>query len=129
MWWFPLGPSWGPILAAPFIGSFLGVLILRLPAAEPVVFARSVCPHCGTRLSGWDLVPVASYVFLRGHCRHCGQSIGPLHLLVELAAIAVAVWAALAEPDPGWVWIDCALGWTLLTLAWIDWTAFSCPTS
>ena len=127
VWWFRVAPSWGPILAAPFIGSFLGVLILRLPAGEPVVFARSACPHCGTRLSGWELVPVASYAFLRGRCRHCGQPIGALHLLVELAALAVAVWAVLADPDPAWVWIDCALGWTLLALAWIDWTSLQLP--
>jgi len=47
--------------------------------------------------------------------------------MVELAAVAVALWATLADPDPGRVWIDCVLGWTLLTLAWIDCTDFLLP--
>ncbi len=116
-----------PVLAAPFIGSFLGVLILRLPNGSPVVFARSVCFHCLTRLDGWDLIPLASFAFLRGRCRHCGQSIGWFHPLVELAAIGVAVWAAASDADPVRLWIDCSVGWTLLTLAWIDWTSLMLP--
>jgi leader peptidase (prepilin peptidase)/N-methyltransferase len=122
------GPEWlWPILAAPFIGSFVGVLIMRLPAGQPVVFARSACPRCGTRLQGWDLVPLASFVLLRGRCRHCGQQIGLLHPLVEVAAIGVAAWAELAAADPQWIWVDCGLGWTLLALAWIDWISLTLP--
>jgi leader peptidase (prepilin peptidase)/N-methyltransferase len=116
-----------PVLAAPFIGSFMGVLIVRLPSGAPVVFGRSACPACATRLSGWDMVPLISFLALRGRCRHCGQSIGLLHLGVELGALGVAVWAALADPDPLRLWADCGLGWTLLTLAWIDWRCFVLP--
>jgi leader peptidase (prepilin peptidase)/N-methyltransferase len=103
------------------------VLIMRLPAARPVAFARSACLHCGTRLSGWDLVPLASFVFLRGRCRYCGQKIGLSHPLVEVAAVLVAVWAVLAESHPALLWTDCWLGWVLLTLAWIDWTDLLLP--
>lgn len=127
-----LWPILGPILAAPFIGSFLGVLIIRLPSAQPIAFSRSACPCCGTRLAVRDLIPLASFVALRGRCRHCGQPIGLLHPLVEVAALAVALCAALvdADPirtDPTRLWIDCGLGWILLTLAWIDWTSLTLP--
>ncbi|MDR3529059.1 MAG: prepilin peptidase [Rhodopila sp.] len=116
-----------PILAAPFVGSFLGVLIVRLPDRTPIVLARSACPHCGTRLSAIDLIPLASFLLLRGRCRHCRHPIGLFHPMVELAAVAVALWTALAVPDPGRIWAGCGLGWTLLTLAWIDWTRFLLP--
>ncbi len=123
-------PPWlWPLLAAPFIGSFLGVLIVRLPAGTPIGLARSACPHCGTRLSAIDLVPLLSFLFLSGRCRHCGQRIGWLHPTIEVAAMVVALWAASAAPDadPGWIWAACGLGWTLLTLAWIDGAAFLLP--
>jgi leader peptidase (prepilin peptidase)/N-methyltransferase len=116
-----------PLLVAPFVGSFLGVLIKRLPAEQPVVFSRSACAHCGTRLTGLDMIPLLSFLISRGRCRHCGQPIGLFHPAVELAAVLVAVWAVLAEADPVLTWVDCGLGWTLLTLAWIDWTELLLP--
>jgi leader peptidase (prepilin peptidase)/N-methyltransferase len=116
-----------PLLAAPFIGSFLGVLITRLPGRVPLAMARSACPHCDRRLGPIDLVPLLSYIVLRGRCRHCGNPIGLFYPGVELAALAVAIMAVAADPDPSRVWVNCALGWTLLTLAWIDWIAFRLP--
>ncbi|HEX2942137.1 MAG TPA: A24 family peptidase [Rhodopila sp.] len=116
-----------PVLAAPFIGSFLGVLITRLPQGQPVALDRSRCLHCRTALGVPDLVPVLSYVALRGRCRHCGQGIGAFHPAIELAATAVAVVAASVAADPGRLWIDCALGWTLLTLGWIDHVSLLLP--
>jgi leader peptidase (prepilin peptidase) / N-methyltransferase len=111
--------SWlAPILLAPFIGSFLGVLILRLPEGRPVAVARSACDHCGHRLGGRDLIPFVSYVLSRGRCRYCGAAIGSFPIAIELAALAVAVWAVLATDDL--TWVACVFGWTLLTLAWID---------
>jgi leader peptidase (prepilin peptidase) / N-methyltransferase len=115
------------LLLAPIVGSFLGVLIRRLPAGRPVALARSACDACGARLSAWELIPVASYVLQRGRCRHCGSRIASFHVAVELAALAVAVVAIAAEPDPARLWIDCALGWTLLALAWIDWECLRLP--
>lgn len=122
------GSSWfWPLLAAPFVGSFAGVLISRLPARAPVAIARSACPRCGARLGAVDLVPLASFLLLRGRCRHCRAPIGMFHPAVELAAVAVAAWSVLADPDPGRAWAGCGLGWTLLTLAWIDWTDLLLP--
>lgn len=123
-----VGSPWlWPLLAAPFVGSFLGVLITRLPTQTPVAFARSACPRCGIRLGAIDMVPLLSFLLLRGRCRQCHAPIGLFHPVIELAATAVAFWATLADPRAEWIWIDCGLGWTLLTLAWIDWTDFLLP--
>jgi leader peptidase (prepilin peptidase)/N-methyltransferase len=120
------GFGWlGPLLMAPFIGSFMGVLILRLPSGMPVVKTRSVCVGCGATLAPRDLIPLLSFVATRGRCRRCGAPIGLFHPAIELAAVAVAARAALADPDS--VWVDCGLGWTLLTLSWIDTKRFLLP--
>jgi leader peptidase (prepilin peptidase) / N-methyltransferase len=121
-------PDWLlPLILAPFIGSFAGVLIRRLPAEQPVALARSRCEACGHVLGPWDLIPLVSVVMLRGHCRWCGARIAFTHLAVELACLGVAAWAVLAETDMQLVWLDCVLGWTLLTLAWIDWEHMLLP--
>jgi leader peptidase (prepilin peptidase)/N-methyltransferase len=109
-----------PLLAAPFVGSFLGVLIRRLPAGGSVALARSECEACHRILSPVDLVPILSFLALRGRCRTCRAPIARFHLTIELAALAVASWAASAATDPARLWADCGLGWTLLALAWID---------
>lgn len=58
-----------------FVGSFLLVLIDRLPKSEPVVNSRSKCDFCGHILSVLDLVPVLSYVYLQGRCRYCKKKL------------------------------------------------------
>jgi leader peptidase (prepilin peptidase) / N-methyltransferase len=108
-----------PVLLSPFIGSFLGVLIVRLPEQRPVAMARSACDRCGHRLGARDLIPLVSYALSRGRCRYCGETIGPLPLAVELAALALAIWAAVTV-EGVMLWASCLLGWTLLALAWID---------
>lgn len=109
-----------PLLLAPVIGSFLCVLILRLPRDRPFAWVRSACDTCGTRLAARDMVPIFSYLLLRGRCRHCGAPIGALHLHVELAAILIPLTAMGLAPGPAWLWADCILGWGLLALAWTD---------
>ena len=128
-------PGWLlPLLAAPFVGSFLGVLVLRLPAGRPVAMARSACDGCGATLAARDLVPLASYVLLRGRCRHCGAPIGRFAPAIELAALlvsAVAVTVSMVRADasmpPAWMWSGCLLGWVLLALACIDWRCLRLP--
>jgi leader peptidase (prepilin peptidase)/N-methyltransferase len=121
-------PNWlFPLILAPIIGSFAGVLIRRLPAGQPVVLARSRCEACGHVLGPRDMIPLVSVAMLGGRCRWCGDRIAFTHLAVELACLAIAVWAVLAEADAQSVWLDCVLGWTLLTLAWIDWEHMLLP--
>jgi leader peptidase (prepilin peptidase)/N-methyltransferase len=86
------------------IGSFLNVMIDRLPAGESVLQPPSRCPHCHRTLSVRDMVPVLSYLLLRGRCRACGATIPLRVLVVELAT--GLLFAAL--------WQVYGLGWPLL---------------
>lgn len=108
------------LAVAPIVGSFLGVLIRRLPRGQSVTFARSACEHCGTRLAAWELIPLVSYAWQGGKCRTCHGMISWFHPLVELAAIGVALSAMSVESDISRLLVGCALGWSLLALGWID---------
>ncbi|MFO1127526.1 MAG: A24 family peptidase [Rhodospirillales bacterium] len=110
---------WLPVVAAPFVGSLLGVLIERLPAGEPVVFDRSRCRSCGATLAPRDLIPLVSFALTRGRCRICGAPIGWFAPAIEAAAVLTALWAAAVVPM-AWLWPTAALGWVLLALAVID---------
>jgi leader peptidase (prepilin peptidase)/N-methyltransferase len=66
------------------IGSFLNVLIYRIPLGKNTVKGRSFCPGCGHTLSVSDLIPVFSYIFLGGKCRYCKTKISPRYMTVEL---------------------------------------------
>jgi leader peptidase (prepilin peptidase) / N-methyltransferase len=110
---------WSAALAAPFAGSFLGVVVRRLPEDRPIAWARSRCEHCGAALTARDLVPLVSWLAAGGRCRFCGHPLGWFYPGIELAALAVAL-TAVAADSGGWVWLDCLLGWSLLALAWID---------
>ncbi len=66
------------------IGSFVNVLLYRLPRQESFAKTRSKCPHCSYQLQWFDLVPLASFIFLSGKCRKCKESISPSYPAVEL---------------------------------------------
>jgi leader peptidase (prepilin peptidase) / N-methyltransferase len=113
------GAAWAAVLAAPFVGSFLGVLVRRLPEGRRLAWARSQCEGCGAALQPRDLVPLISWLLLRGRCRFCRRPLGGFYPAIELAAVAVAL-IAVASDSGAIVWLDCLFGWWLLTLAWID---------
>jgi leader peptidase (prepilin peptidase)/N-methyltransferase len=116
----PLGlADWELIAAALLVGSFIGVVIRRLPDGAALVWARSRCTECGTVLPARDLVPLASWLAARGRCRHCGARIGWFYPAVELAALAIAC-ISLAVDRGGAAWLDALFGWWLLALGWID---------
>ncbi|MDQ3418929.1 MAG: prepilin peptidase [Acidobacteriota bacterium] len=73
------------------IGSFLNVVIHRLPRGASIVSPGSRCPACGYALRAMDNIPVASYLMLRGRCRQCGVRISPRYPLVEIATAALFV--------------------------------------
>lgn len=76
------------------IGSFLNVVVWRVPRGESVVSPPSHCPTCDTPISPRDNVPVLSWLLLRGRCRHCQNPISVRYPLVE--ALTGALWAGLA---------------------------------
>ncbi len=79
-----------PILTAGFfllgliVGSFLNVVISRLPQGESLVRPRSRCPTCGKPILAWDNIPLVSFLLLRGRCRACGTRIAWRYPVVEL---------------------------------------------
>ncbi len=116
------------ILFAPFVGSFLGLLVVRLPAGRGVVHGRSRCESCSGRIAARDMIPLVSWLLLKGRCRNCGARIGWLAPAVEAAALGIALWALMVLPSEEWLsWIGAALGWVLLTLALIDARHFLLP--
>jgi leader peptidase (prepilin peptidase)/N-methyltransferase len=71
------------------VGSYLNVLIYRLPLGISTVFPRSRCPHCEAPIRAFDNVPVLSFLLLRGRCRKCGARISWRYPAVEAATAAL----------------------------------------
>lgn len=106
------------VAVALAMGSFVGVVVQRLPAGATLL-GRSRCVSCGGALAARDMVPLASFLWLGGRCRQCGAAQGLFHPAVELAALGLALWAWSATE--GWLlWASCGFAWTLLALALID---------
>ena len=107
------------LLVSPFVGSFLGVVILRMQEAQPILLGRSICEHCGRTLRAAELIPFASWLLRRGYCA-CGEArLGLFYPGIELAAVAVA--GSAATVLSGWLlWASLGLGWALLAMAAID---------
>lgn len=94
-----------PVLLGIFgtmIGSFLNVVIFRVPAGRSIVAPPSACPTCGTRIRGFDNVPVLSWLVLRGRCRTCRAGISARYPAVELGTglffAVVTVWFLHTHP-------------------------------
>lgn len=77
------------------VGSFLNVVIARVPKKESVVRPRSRCPGCGAAIAPRDNVPVVSWLALRGRCRSCGGRISARYPLVEVATAVLFALTAL----------------------------------
>jgi leader peptidase (prepilin peptidase) / N-methyltransferase len=65
------------------IGSFLNVVIHRVPHEESIVFPNSACPNCKNPIKPYDNIPILSWLFLGGKCRHCKSAISPRYPAVE----------------------------------------------
>jgi len=114
------------LLMAPFVGSFLGSVVLRLPQGRSFLLGRSSCPQCAHVLAARDLVPIASWLTQRAHCRYCGGEIALFYPAIEIGALVVAAWSLMVVP--GWMAPGaCAFGWMLLALAIIDQRHFLLP--
>ena len=107
-------------------GSFLNVVIQRLPAGESLLRPRSRCPRCQAPVRLCDNVPLASWIWLGGRCRDCRGRISLRYPLVEAMGGAVALWA-VAAPEPIAVVTRAAFGSLLLALALTDWERMVLP--
>ncbi len=78
-----------------FIGSFLGVVIDRLPRGESIIKGRSHCDSCKKSLGAIDLIPILSFLFLQGKCRHCKARLSWFYPTVEIITGVLFVLTAL----------------------------------
>lgn len=112
-----------PVFAALFglvWGSFLNVVIHRLPAEESIVKPRSRCPKCGNLVAAYDNVPVLSYLWLRGRCRHCGDRISIRYPVIELG-IGVASLVSFLRHGPSLEFaVELAFVVAIVALVFID---------
>jgi leader peptidase (prepilin peptidase)/N-methyltransferase len=115
----PVAIAWVILLGAS-VGSFLNVVIARVPAGQSVIRPRSRCPRCGASIAWYDNLPVLSWLLLRGRCRSCREPIAIRYPLVELAG-AAAAYLAFRRHGLGLA-AAAELGFvaTLLALAIID---------
>jgi leader peptidase (prepilin peptidase)/N-methyltransferase len=109
------------------VGSFLGLVSLRLPEGKGVIGGRSRCAGCDRPLAPWHLVPLASYLVSGGKCTTCRAPIPYRYPLLELAAAGVGVWAALSQETLPAAGLTALLGWQLLLIAMIDAEHFWLP--
>lgn len=106
---------WGLI-----IGSFLTVVIHRVPRGRSIVRPGSRCPHCQAPIRPRDNIPVVGFLLLRGRCRACGRRISPLYPLIELTTAILFLLAFRQTGFSGLFVLNCAFIAALIALAVID---------
>ena len=109
------------------IGSFLNVLIYRIPKHENIATKRSHCMECGYQLKWYDLIPLFSYLFLRGRCRKCGTRISIQYPIIEAANGILYVLIFLRYGLTIETLLYCLLFSALLALSVIDFRTFEIP--
>jgi leader peptidase (prepilin peptidase) / N-methyltransferase len=102
------------------MGSFLNVVVYRLPRHESLITPASHCPRCGTPVKPYDNIPVLSWLLLRGHCRSCGESISVRYPLVEFVTGVLCVGAVLAGDSAVRVGLGLGLILLIVPIALID---------
>lgn len=115
-----IAQSLAGILLGLIAGSFLATLLVRWPKGESAFAGRSRCDGCGAALGARDLIPLLSWLAARGRCRRCGARIDARLPAMELAAAAIGLVAALAQPLPLPALVTALFGWWLLLTAALD---------
>lgn len=109
------------------VGSFLNVVIYRIPAGISLLYPPSRCPVCLTRLRPYDNIPILGWMLLRGQCRYCHTSISYRYPLIETLTALLFLWVFLLL---GWQWQTLSywlfLSW-LLALGMIDLDTLTLP--
>ena len=107
-------------IAGSVLGSFLNVVMHRLPRRESIVSPGSHCPSCGASISFRDNIPILSYILLKGRCRRCFAPISWRYPLVELLTALMAVVLYILNDSLANFIADTALGSILLAACAID---------
>jgi leader peptidase (prepilin peptidase)/N-methyltransferase len=103
-------------------GSFLNVVIYRVPREMSLLRPPSACPRCGAGIKPYDNIPLLSYIILRGKCRRCGRRISPVYPLVEfLTALGlILVYLMSGRTLSLQFFAGCLFTSALITLGFID---------
>jgi leader peptidase (prepilin peptidase) / N-methyltransferase len=107
-------------LFGALVGSFLNVVVYRLPRGESLVTPGSHCPSCGAPVKPFDNVPVLGWLWLRGRCRACRARISPRYPLVEAATAALCAGVVLAHSSAGAIALGLLAVLVLVPVALID---------
>ena len=131
MQWIGWGIGLGFLFAfGACAGSFLNVVVYRLPSDLSVVSPPSRCPRCGARLRWFDNIPILSWLFLRGRCRRCSVGISFQYPLVEIIGglIVAGLAALLYLVPPSSFWSAIGGEWWFHQTIARSWPAFICWT-
>ncbi len=112
------------IVIGAVVGSFIGVVLHRMPQGLSVVRGRSACDACAKPLRPWELVPILSFLIQRGRCRSCGAPIDRWQLVAEMGGAAIGGFLVLSAMHTASVMCHyCAAPtlWQLLVLAIFGW--------
>jgi leader peptidase (prepilin peptidase) / N-methyltransferase len=107
-------------LLGAVIGSFLNVVVHRVPSGESLVSPGSHCPACGAAVRPYDNVPIASWLVLRGRCRDCGAGISARYPLIELLTLVVFAAIVAANGFDEDLLLELPFAAALIALAAID---------
>ena len=107
-------------LMGAVLGSFLNVVIARLPKGESLSTPRSRCPSCGTPVRPYDNIPIVSWLLLRGRCRDCGEAISERYPLVEAMTAVLLAAVVLTQGADRDAWLGIALVLILVPVIFID---------
>lgn len=103
------------------IGSFLNVVIIRLPRGESLIKRSSHCMTCGTRIRPIDMIPVFSWLFLRGKCHSCGEKISLRYPIVEALNGILYVLTFWVIDINAEAIITCIIMSLLIVVGFMDW--------
>ncbi len=111
---------WVAMVFGLLVGSFLNVVIHRLPRRMSVVRPASHCPKCETPVKPWDNVPVLSWLVLRGRCRRCKEPIPSRYPMIEAITGLLFLVAAAFVTDPLRLALVLAFGCAMIVITFID---------
>ena len=109
------------------IGSFLNVVIWRIPRQESIVSPPSHCPSCNNNIAPYDNIPLISWLILRGKCRHCDVKISSRYFFVELITGLLTLLMVLKFGLSSELIIKLILVYMLISIAYIDYDHYIIP--
>ncbi len=109
------------------VGSFLNVVIWRVPRDESIVMPPSHCPSCQTHIAPYDNIPLLSWLILGGKCRHCETGISPRYFIVEFITGVLTVLVVTTYGITHEMFINMILVYMLIAITYIDYDHYIIP--